>query len=62
MSEADKVEATARPIPKFLPGAYTAGDSLIVDSEGVAWWVRPGAMIMMKAEPTWQTPPSNPTT
>lgn len=36
-------------ISPFVPGTVVTGPSLVVDKHGCAWWVRPEAMVMIRA-------------
>jgi hypothetical protein len=46
MSEAAKPKADDR--PQFQPGTMVTTESMIVDSNGVAWWVRPDSMAIRR--------------
>jgi hypothetical protein len=38
------------PAPNFAPGQVISTDSLVVDRNGVAWFVSPGSRLLVHAE------------
>lgn len=41
----------SNPVPKFKPGTVIECPSLVIDENGVAWWVNPQNVLIRRAEP-----------